>query len=277
MAQHDMDIAPDAINNSFPDVTLALKALASCNSGATAPSTPYDGQLWVDTTNDLLKMRDKANAAWITLGVFDYANGRFEFSANVWHALTTAGFSFKNASGSVIMSLSDTGVLSGADITISATKTLDVSAGTLTLADNQVAVNKAAAATTTARGSVEKATTAEAEAGTAADKFPDVVAVKAAIAAQTTSGVGIGQSWQNMTASRAATVSYQNTTGQPIQVILSNVSAVNWFQVSTDGATWVSVCEMGGAYERQGAIVIPDTHYYRLNGAASVGVWAELR
>lgn len=39
------------------------------------------------------------------------------------------------------------------------------------------------AATDTATGVVEKATTAEAEAGTAADKFPDVVGVKAAITA----------------------------------------------------------------------------------------------
>ena len=69
---------------------------------------------------------------------------------------------------------------SNSNITIGSTNTLDVSAGTLMLADNQVAANKVAAATTTARGSVEKATAAEAKSGTAADKYPDVVGVKAA-------------------------------------------------------------------------------------------------
>lgn len=42
-------------------------ALKSTFSGAAAPNNPAGGMLWLDTTNNLLKQRDVANAAWITL------------------------------------------------------------------------------------------------------------------------------------------------------------------------------------------------------------------
>ncbi len=58
------------------DLNTALQALASCSSGSSAPSTMYAYQLWVDTSggNPLLKMRNGANNAWITLGQCDLAN-----------------------------------------------------------------------------------------------------------------------------------------------------------------------------------------------------------
>ena len=71
MSQHDFNIA----NQGFPafrsDLNNALAALASTSSGATAPSTPYANQLWYDETNNILKMRDEANANWINLGTLD--------------------------------------------------------------------------------------------------------------------------------------------------------------------------------------------------------------
>ena len=51
------------------DLNLILLALASQNSGATAPSTTYPFMLWADTTANRLKLRNAANSAWITLGI----------------------------------------------------------------------------------------------------------------------------------------------------------------------------------------------------------------
>jgi len=67
MSQHDYVID----NQSFPatrtDLNNALSAIVSQNSGASAPSTTYAYQLWYDTTNDTLKMRNSDDDAWIDL------------------------------------------------------------------------------------------------------------------------------------------------------------------------------------------------------------------
>lgn len=67
MSQHDFEIA----NQGFPafraDLNLALTALGSTSSGATEPTTTFANQLWYDTANDQLKIRNEDNDAWITL------------------------------------------------------------------------------------------------------------------------------------------------------------------------------------------------------------------
>lgn len=67
MSQHPYSI----FNQSFPgtrvDLNAALQALASTSSGPTAPTTTYANQLWYDTANDQLKIRNEANSGWITL------------------------------------------------------------------------------------------------------------------------------------------------------------------------------------------------------------------
>jgi len=48
--------------------------LKSCFSGATAPSNPIAGMWWYDTTANILKLRNEANDAW--LSVWDFANNK---------------------------------------------------------------------------------------------------------------------------------------------------------------------------------------------------------
>jgi hypothetical protein len=67
MSQNDFNIANQGFPSFRSDLNSALQALASTSSGATAPATPYANQLWYDTANDLLKIRNEANSAWITL------------------------------------------------------------------------------------------------------------------------------------------------------------------------------------------------------------------
>lgn len=45
-----------------------LDALRTAFSGASAPTSPVAYQLWADTANKLLKMRDSTNTSWWTIG-----------------------------------------------------------------------------------------------------------------------------------------------------------------------------------------------------------------
>lgn len=71
MAQHDY-VADDADGATYrQDVNNALLAIATWNSGATAPATPYAGLPWWDTANNLVKRRNSANTAWVTVASYD--------------------------------------------------------------------------------------------------------------------------------------------------------------------------------------------------------------
>lgn len=70
MAQHDYSIANQSGAAFRSDLNNALSAVATLNSGSTAPATTYAYQLWVDSgvSPALLKMRNGANSSWITIG-----------------------------------------------------------------------------------------------------------------------------------------------------------------------------------------------------------------
>jgi hypothetical protein len=70
MAQHDYNIANQSGQAFRADLNNALAAIVSGNSGASAPSTTFAYQYWVDTSSSpaLLKQRNAANNAWVTLG-----------------------------------------------------------------------------------------------------------------------------------------------------------------------------------------------------------------
>ena len=78
MSQHDMDIANQTAPSARADINLALKALASTSSGSAQPSPTYANQLWFDTTNNWLRLRDQSNSYWIVLGYVNQATGRFD-------------------------------------------------------------------------------------------------------------------------------------------------------------------------------------------------------
>ena len=74
MSQHDLDIANQGFQATRADINNALQALGSSNSGATAPSTTYANQLWYDTANNIIKIRNEDNDAWISLLYLDQTN-----------------------------------------------------------------------------------------------------------------------------------------------------------------------------------------------------------
>lgn len=65
MSQNDMSIANASGATVRADINSALQALASQNSGAAAPGTTYANMWWHDDTNDIMKIRDEANTAWV--------------------------------------------------------------------------------------------------------------------------------------------------------------------------------------------------------------------
>ena len=74
MAQHDYVIANGTGAAVRSDLNNGLAAIVSNNSGATEPGTMYAYQWWADTTTGLLKIRNAANNAWVTVGTLASAN-----------------------------------------------------------------------------------------------------------------------------------------------------------------------------------------------------------
>jgi hypothetical protein len=116
MSQHDMDIANDVAAAVRVDITNGLKALASSNSGASAPATTFAYMFWADTTNGLLKMRNGANSAWLTLG--DLAQNLGLLGGALAAAFTT-------------LSASSTVTFANGDVRIGTASAIDVTVGTV--------------------------------------------------------------------------------------------------------------------------------------------------
>jgi hypothetical protein len=83
MSQNDFTIA----NQSFPafraDLNSALQALASNNSGTSAPSTTFANMWWYDSTNNIMYIRNEDNDAWIKFAELDQTNDKFVLSGTL--------------------------------------------------------------------------------------------------------------------------------------------------------------------------------------------------
>jgi len=112
MSQHDFNIA----NQGFPafraDLNNALGALATNSAGSTEPSTTYAYQYWYDETANLLKMRNAADDAWITLAFFDQTNDEWEVRSAVIQAVDSAGVVIKTDDGTTRIEVQDDGDVS---------------------------------------------------------------------------------------------------------------------------------------------------------------------
>lgn len=85
MSQHDMNIVNADGATVRADLNNALTALVSLSSGATAPTTVFAYMPWIDTANSLLKQRNAANSAWITLATLGESYGTLGTAAE-WTA-----------------------------------------------------------------------------------------------------------------------------------------------------------------------------------------------
>ena len=123
MAQHDYVIANGTGAAVRSDLNDALAAIVSNNSGASEPTTTYAYMWWPDSSTGLLKLRNGANNAWITLRQLD---GDFT-TVSVDNGSNSAPSIYFNASGT------DTGIYSSGtdavDITTAGTRRFGVASG----------------------------------------------------------------------------------------------------------------------------------------------------
>lgn len=78
MSQHDFTIANQTASSARSDINNGLQALATNNSGASAPSTPFANMWWYDSSNNKLYIRNENNTSWIEVANLDQGASRFE-------------------------------------------------------------------------------------------------------------------------------------------------------------------------------------------------------
>jgi len=71
MAQHDYNIGDQNGFDFLVDLNNALSAIVTNNAGSSEPNTTFAHMLWFDTNNDLMKVRNEANSAWVVVAKKD--------------------------------------------------------------------------------------------------------------------------------------------------------------------------------------------------------------
>jgi hypothetical protein len=115
MAQHDYDIANQSGANFRADLNNALDAIVSNNSGSSQPSTTFAYEWWVDTSANLLKLRNSANNAWITLPLSITASNETSGALTVNGNLTTTGTVDVNGQELILDADADTSITADTD------------------------------------------------------------------------------------------------------------------------------------------------------------------
>jgi hypothetical protein len=92
------------------------------------------------------------------------------------------------------------------------------------------------------------------------------------------SSLGYGQTWQNVTGSRANATTYYNTTGKPITVSITVLANGNGNGYSVNGAVVGRVdANAGGVVSMPYTFVVPPSGNYSASGPAGPANWSELR
>ncbi|WP_313128902.1 phage tail protein [Stutzerimonas nitrititolerans] len=132
----------------------------------------------------------------------------------------------------------------------------------------------AASATEVLRGVLRVGTQDEVDGGA----LDDVVVTAAKLKKH--SSVGVGQTWQNVTGSRAGGITYTNSTGRPITVVVcGHVPGANQApNILINGvALFVLYGDLSSAMRSQVTFIVPIGFTYSLPAAASINSWVELR
>jgi hypothetical protein len=107
MSNHDYSLANQSGAAFRSDINSALAAIVSNNSGTTAPSTTFALMWWMDTTNNILKLRSAANDAWLEILKFNSTSA----------ASTIIALGSTSANGLQVFGDANTGLYSpGADL-----------------------------------------------------------------------------------------------------------------------------------------------------------------
>jgi|LUMS01.1.fsa_nt_gb hypothetical protein len=94
MSQADFTIANQGFPSFRTELNASLQALASTSSGTSAPSTTFANQLFYDTTNNILKIRNEDNDAFIPIALLDQ-------SSDVVAEIQTQGIGFSDGDNAI--------------------------------------------------------------------------------------------------------------------------------------------------------------------------------
>jgi len=129
MAQHDYVIANASGATVRADINNMALAISSNNSGSSAPSTSYAYLWWLDTSANVLKLRNSANSAWITMPFSIGANNTVDINGGTIDG-TNIGAS--SAGTGAFTTLAATSFVSTGTVTATGTSvfaSLDISGG----------------------------------------------------------------------------------------------------------------------------------------------------
>lgn len=253
----------DAIKNMVKggDYKDSVRVASTANVAAISGLLTIDGVTVV--AGDRVLLKDQSTAS---------QNGIYVAAAGAWPRASDADTGAEFNGGAIIPVEEGT---ENADTNWQITNNGTVTIGTTGLTFAKV--GSSVDATETAKGVAEIATQAEVDAG--ADDTRFVTPLKLAIA--TSRGLGYGQTWQDVTASRAFATTYTNTTGKPIEVqIQGSLGAGSIYSVTIDGV----IRNRFGAPAINGqapmCFVVPNNSTYSAAitaGSGSLALWNELR
>ena len=216
-------------------------------------------------TVSLLALKQRGILTWTT--GFEYKQGAFAVESNRLYQAKT-----DNTSKQPSLSQNDWQVwASVSDIDVDTNGNIIKTAkagGAFTLKVND--------ASTTVKGVARFATATEVvnKSGVIAAVTPS----NAATIAQSTD-LGVGQTWQNVTGSRASGVTYTNNTGKPIQVVISvfSTSSIESNVLNVGGVTLLDG-DLGtaGMVSIQ-SFVVPNGVSYSFTTTSQIRSWSELR
>ncbi len=84
MSQHDYNIQNATFPSTRSDINDALGAIATNNSGNSAPATTYANQWWFDSDDNKLYMRNKDNDAWVEILTIGATSDKVESIGSVY-------------------------------------------------------------------------------------------------------------------------------------------------------------------------------------------------
>mgnify|MGYP003148878077 CR=1 FL=1 len=112
MAQHDYNIANQTFPNTRSDINNVLSAIASNNSGDTAPSTTFANQWFYETDTNKLFIRNEDNDAYIHILTLDQTN---DTVSSIQGASTLAGIDDQSSSNDDQLTITDSTVVINED------------------------------------------------------------------------------------------------------------------------------------------------------------------
>jgi hypothetical protein len=189
----------------------------------------------------------------------------------------------------VVIAMNNAGTIELAAVNISGGNQLDetnlittTAEGGLGAADSATVIYSTTARTSVAYRVIGYIESTQATAGTWATA-PSTIQGSGGNALTAMSSLGYGQTWQNLTGSRAGGTTYYNTTGRPIalHIAAANASAAQELKITTNGVALSSGSTGGAGYIVSLDCVIPPGGSYVLAAVAgtlgTIVIWAELR